>query len=251
MQTFISFAPAAWIMLSAVCTGLVIRGLALVFKRAGLPGSVRRPLVFRAAALGIGWPLLLLGLALTGFFADFSKLPPRPVLAVLFPLPFFLLAVFSRRSVALLRAMPLHWPVYLQAFRIVVELLLFLACRAGLLPVQMSFEGMNFDVLTGLLAIYAGYRLQRDGYRARWVGVVFNGCGLLLLLNILVIALLSMPTPFRVFQDGPANTLVGEFPFILLPGVCVPLAYGLHIVSLRQLMGKSFRSGDEHGLTRR
>ena len=46
-----------------------------------------------------------------------------------------------------------------------------------------------------------GYRPQRDGYRARWVWESFSMAAVfLLLLNILVIALLSMPTPFRVFR---------------------------------------------------
>ena len=59
--------------------------------------------------------------------------------------------------------------------------------------------------------------------------------GLLLLINILVIAVLSMPTPLRYFMNEPANTLVGEFPFIYLPAVLVVIAMGLHIFSLRQI----------------
>jgi hypothetical protein len=39
-------------------------------------------------------------------------------------------------------------------------------------------------------------------------------------------------------MNEPANTLVAQFPFILLPGVLVPLAYTLHIFSLRQLMSR-------------
>jgi len=55
-----------------------------------------------------------------------------------------------------------------------------------------------------------------------------------LLVNVLVIAVLSMPTPLRVFHNEPANTLLAYFPYIYLPGVLVPLAYTLHIFSLRQ-----------------
>jgi hypothetical protein len=36
-------------------------------------------------------------------------------------------------------------------------------------------------------------------------------------------------------MNEPANLLVTKFPFILLPGMLVPLAYGLHFLSLRQL----------------
>jgi hypothetical protein len=47
-----------------------------------------------------------------------------------------------------------------------------------------------------------------------------------------------MPTPFRYFQNEPANTLVAKFPFILLPGILVPIAYSMHIFSLRQLLAR-------------
>ena len=70
------------------------------------------------------------------------------------------------------------------------------------------------------------------------LAVVFNIMGMLLLLNILVIAILSMPTPIRYFMNEPSNTLVAQFPFILLPAVLVPLAYTMHIFSLRQLLAK-------------
>ena len=74
----------------------------------------------------------------------------------------------------------------------------------------------------------------------RYVAIVWNVIGLALLLNIVLIAVLSMPTSFRVFTEGPANTLLTQFPFIYLPAVLVPVAYTAHVLSLRQL----FRRGN-------
>ena len=124
----------------------------------------------------------------------------------------------------------------MQSFRIGVEILLLLAFIADKLPVQMTFEGRNFDIITGLLALPIGYLLARKKTYALKLAVIYNFIGMLLLINILVIAVLSMPTSIRYFMNEPANTLVAEFPFILLPGVLVPLAYTLHIFSLRQLL---------------
>jgi uncharacterized membrane protein len=70
------------------------------------------------------------------------------------------------------------------------------------------------------------------------LAIAFNIIGMMLLLNILVIAVLSMPTSIRYFMNEPSNTLVGQFPFILLPGLLVPIAYTMHIFSLRQLLAK-------------
>jgi hypothetical protein len=58
----------------------------------------------------------------------------------------------------------------------------------------------------------------------------------LLLMNIVTIAVLSMPTPFRQFMNEPANEIVATFPFVYLPGVLVVLAFAFHAFSLRQLL---------------
>jgi hypothetical protein len=132
-------------------------------------------------------------------------------------------------------AIPPQWLLYIQSFRILVELILFIGFLRNIIPVQMTFEGWNFDILTGLLALPVAYFCFVKKIWDRKMAVVFNIAGLILLLNILVIAVLSMPAPFRYFMNEPANTLVAEFPFVYLPGVLVVLAYTLHIFSLRQI----------------
>jgi len=183
----------------------------------------------------VAWAVLLTVLSYNGFFNDFSKLPPRPALALLLPLPFVLGFAFSKTGAQLLQQVSQQWLVFMQSFRIFVELLIWFAFLAGKLPVQMSFEGRNYDVLTGILAVPAGYLLLKKKTYSTAIAIAFNIAGILLLLNIIIIALLSMPTPFRYFMNEPSNIIVAQFPFILLPGVLVPLAYSLHILSLRQL----------------
>ena len=235
-------APAfAWLLLTAVSLMLILTGLNAALKRTGWEKNRRRKIFIGTAVVILFWTVLLLILSYKGFFADFSKFPPRPALIVLIPLPFVLLIAFSKRGTQLLRLVPPHWLVYMQSFRIVVELLLLFAFIAGKLPVQMTLEGRNFDVVTGVLALPAGYLLARRKNSAKKMAVAFNIVGILLLVNILVIAVLSMPTPIRYFMNEPSNTLVAQFPFILLPGVLVPVAYGLHIFSLRQLFAKPNR----------
>jgi hypothetical protein len=124
----------------------------------------------------------------------------------------------------------------MQSFRIVVELLLWMAFTKGLLPEQMTFEGRNFDVFAGILGLLAGWLMLRNKRWWKAVALVYNIIGLGLLMNILVIAVLSMPTSLRYFMNEPANTIVAEFPFIYLPGILVVIALALHIFSLRQLV---------------
>jgi hypothetical protein len=225
-----------WPLLTLICVVLILTGLHAALKKSGWTNNSRLKIFFGTTLLILIWISLLTVLSYKGFFADLSKLPPRPALAMLIPLPFVLLIAFNKKGTQLLQSVPSQWLVLMQSFRIVVELLIWFAFLAGNLPVQMSFEGRNFDIITGLLALPVGWMLARKKSYASKLAIAFNIAGIFLLLNILVIAVLSMPTPFRYFMNEPSNVLVALFPFILLPGVLVPIAYTLHIFSLRQLL---------------
>jgi hypothetical protein len=223
------------VLISALCFVCIITimwGLQRVLSRGGYSKAMQTSL-FNKTAIGIfAWILLVGVLAAKGVFSDFSKLPPRPLFIILFPLPVLLWIAFSAKGSALLKKVPPHWLIGMQAFRILVELLLWRAFVLQLLPVQMTFEGRNFDVFSGILAVVVAIVIKR-----KWLPqlvLAYNIIGLLLLLNILVIAVLSMPTPFRYFMNEPSNKVVAEFPFVYLPAVLVVIAYGFHIFSLRQ-----------------
>ena len=66
------------------------------------------------------------------------------------------------------------------------------------------------------------------------MALLYNIAGLVLLVNIVAVSALSLPTPLRAFHNEPDSSLITTFPFIYLPGLLVPLAYTLHILSLRQ-----------------
>ena len=99
----------------------------------------------------------------------------------------------------------------------------------------MSFEGRNFDILVGLFALPVGYYCFVKKTWPPVMALLYNIGGLILLLNIVTVTALSLPTPLRVFHNQPDSSLVTKFPFIYLPGLLVPLAYTLHIISIQQL----------------
>ena len=227
-----------WPLLTLLSLIIILTGLKTVLKKTNWEKSKQNKIFFGTTFILMTWVGLLTILSNKGFFTDFSKLPPRPALAMLIPLPIIFLIAFSKTGTQLLQTVPSHWLVFMQSFRIIVELLLLFAFMAGKLPVQMTFEGRNFDVLTGILALPVGFILARKKTNAPKFAIAFNVIGSLLLLNILVIAVLSMPTSIRYFMNEPSSIIVSQFPFILLPGVLVPIAYTMHIFSLRQLFAK-------------
>jgi hypothetical protein len=56
-----------------------------------------------------------------------------------------------------------------------------------------------------------------------------------LLLNVLTVAILSTPTPLRVFMNEPANVWITQAPFVWLVAVLVPTALAGHLVIFRRL----------------
>lgn len=177
------------------------------------------------------WITILSILSLNGITSNFDILPFNflPVLAV--PMVMIIWITYSGKMKHLLPLVPEKNIIHLQVFRVFVEIVLWAMFIEGMIPIQMSFEGRNLDVLTGVTAPLAAWLIASN----RKALIAWNMFGLVLLLNIVGTAILSMPTPFRVFHNEPTNTVVLNFPFVLLPGMLVPLAYGLHFLSLRQL----------------
>jgi hypothetical protein len=134
------------------------------------------------------------------------------------------------------RACPPSYPIALQTFRVFVELVLWQLYREGRVPVQMTFEGWNFDILVGLSAPAVAWAAAR-GALGRRALVGWNVVSLGLLANIVIIANRAAPGPLHAAWGNPSSTVIAEAPYIWLPAFLVPLAVLLHVVSLRQVGG--------------
>ena len=214
---------------------LVLWGAARAARRVG-PGAMRG--VRLAGLAAAGWLALTAALADRGFFEDFYSLPPHMLLAIGPPLLGLLGLTFAGGLDGLLAALPRSWPVGAQAFRIVVELVLWRLAVAGVAPEIMTFTGRNVDILVGLSApVVAYFCFVRRAWPERVAGW-WNVVGIVILLNVVVHAQLSAPTRFRLFETEPPTTFIGDVPYIWLPAFLVPLAWLLHAVSLRQLRSR-------------
>jgi hypothetical protein len=155
--------------------------------------------------------------------------------ALLLPLILGLFWLRSDGMRGLLARTPRQWPIYLQSFRILMELILWLLYLQHRVPAIMTFEGRNADILVGLTAIPLGYLcFVRKSWPAR-VALWWNVAGILILLNVVVHAQLSTPSPLQVFLTDPPVTFIAYWPYILLPGFLVPLAWLGHAASIIQL----------------
>ncbi len=174
-------------------------------------------------------------MALSGFYTVTNTLPPRFILMVAPPLLLILFLFISKKGKSYLNAMDTKTLTLLHVVRFPVELvLLWLFLHKGI-PQVMTFEGRNFDILSGLsapLVYYFGYVKPK---LSRTVLIAWNLFCLTLLFNIVIHAALSAPSPFQQMSLDQPNIAVLYFPFNWLPSTVVPLVLFSHLVCLRQL----------------
>ncbi|WKZ59299.1 MAG: hypothetical protein QY309_15715 [Cyclobacteriaceae bacterium] len=223
-----------FVLLTALFYGLVLRHLRAALVKTGWTEEKQKRIRTGAFITIMVWSILVAAVALTGLAGKFELFPLNIAPMLFIPLAGILWITFSARTKEILKHVPIRALTSLQVFRVFVEILLWMLFIQNLLPEQMTFEGRNFDILAGITAPLMAYFFSEN----RRVMIVWNLLSLALLINIVTIAILSMPSPFRVFFNEPGNTIVTTFPFIFLPTFLVPLAYGLHFFSLRKLLMK-------------
>lgn len=201
--------------------------------RSGMPVARATRQGLFAALLSAAW-IGATGVAAHRGVLHFSP-PPTMLVAIVVSLALAIGLALSPVGGRFARSLPLTALVGFQGFRILVELLLHRAYEEGLMPVQMSYTGRNFDIVTGITAVALGAWLA-TGRRSPRLVAAWNILGLLLLANVLVIAMLSAPTPLRVFMNEPSNVWITHAPWVWLPSVMVVAAVFGHVVVFRALV---------------
>jgi len=227
---------ALFIFLVFAIAFLIFIGVFVSSRRADLSAEERRNNLVVSIVVIMAWLIFSLIMASSGFLTDYSALPPRLLLIVIPPPVFLLLLFLSKQFTDLTEQFNVFWLVYAQSFRILMEFILWLLYRYNAIPVQMTFDGRNFDLLVGISAPFIAYYCFVKKTWPIKIALYWNFAGLILLLNIVVVALLSTPYPFRQFMNEPANTIVFYFPFIWLPAFVVPFALLLHLIAIRRLL---------------
>lgn len=188
----------------------------------------------RVAAVLAAWLALTWAAAASGVLGRFDAFPPPILPFVALTTVASTVLAFSSVGSMFARGLPIAALVGFQAFRVPLEIILHQLGLDGVLPVQMTYDGMNYDIVSGVTAIavalWAAY-----GNLPRFVLRLWNILGLTLLLVIVTIAILSAPVPFRVFMNEPANTIIATTPFVWLPTVLVQAAWIGHLLVFRRL----------------
>src|SRR6516162_5331424 len=194
--------------------------LGFYFGIRALPGARARQSrwIIGSAVVAAAW---LVGVFLLGAAGN-DVLPPRMALVATLLLGYLLLlSPTFRRVVA---AVPQHWLIGIQAFRILGAVWLVRYLTGGL-PGLFALPAGIGDVATGLLALFVAYAWYSGKPYARSAAIAWNLFGMADLVNAVVLAGLT---------NGGAGNIV--FPLVLIPTYGVPRAFLIHSYSLIGLL---------------
>jgi hypothetical protein len=184
------------------------------------------------------WILLQSIAAIFGFYSEQVTMTTRFPLLVLPPLLFIISGFVTKKGKLFIDHLNIKTLTILHIIRLPVELVLFWLFAQKAIPQAMTFEGRNFDILSGLTAPLIWY----GAFVKKWIGrtglIIWNVACLLLLLNVVANALLSLPSRFAQFGFEQPNIGLGYFPFILLPACLVPIVLFSNLAALRLLVNK-------------
>jgi len=184
----------------------------------------------------LAWMLFQATISLTGFYQISNSIPPRFLLLIGPGIIISILLFVTKWGKEFIDNLDLKALTIMHSVRIPVEITLYFVYSAGLIPVLMTFEGNNFDIISGITAPLIFYFVFIVKKLNRTALLIWNILCSGLLLNVVVIALLSAQTPFQKLAFDQPNIGVTFFPFVWLPSVVVPIVLIGHLAAIRQLL---------------
>jgi len=189
----------------------------------------------------LGWIFLISVQTYNGFFLDFS-MPPRLMFYIGACVLFMILLFVIPKTRTFLLEIPITTLHYLHIIRVPVEMVLWWLAVWNAVPNEMTFEGANLDIISGISAPFAAVFMVGSRSKSRVGAVIWNLIALGLLINIVVRAISLTPYFYEPSVALPANIGVFYFPYILLPTFVVPAVLFCHVVSIYQLIFKKDQS---------
>ena len=180
--------------------------------------------IIGSAVVGGAWLIGVFLLAAADVFRNAVLRIPVALVATLLLGYLLLLSATFRRIVS---AVPQHWLIGIQAFRILGGVWL-VRYFEGQLPGLFALPAGIGDVATGLLAPFVAYAWYSGKPYARGLAIAWNLFGMADLVNAVVMSGLT---------NGGAGGIV--FPLVLIPAYGVPRAFLIHSYSLIGLLGKT------------
>lgn len=182
------------------------------------------------------WLFIISILTFNDAFADFKAVPPRIFIAVAITNLIIIILFIIKRSRDFIGRMPITTLTHIHIIRVPVEIVLWWLFLKQLVPEEITFQGMNHDIISGITAPFAAIFLVGLRGQSRFAAIIWNIAALALLFNVVIRAVLSTPIFYDPSSIENPNIAIFYFPFILLPLFVVPAVFFSHLASLYQLI---------------
>ena len=184
------------------------------------------------------WLIIQAVLAINNVYnSDTTSIPPKLLLLGVAPMILTIIFLFiTKKGRLFIDSLPLENITWLNIIRIPVELVLLGLFIHKAVPQLMTFEGRNFDILSGITAPFIAWFGFTKNILSRKIILGWNFICLALLANIVINAVLSAPFFLQQFAFDQPNIAILYFPFNWLPAFIVPVVLFGHLVSIRQLI---------------
>ena len=187
------------------------------------------------------WIIIQSVISIFGFYTVTDSVPPRVALLLIPPLIMTIILFSTRKGRVFIDGLDIRTLTLFHIIRIPVEVTLYWLFLHKAVPELMTFEGRNFDILSGISAPVIFYLVFVKTKLNKSALLIWNFICLALLLNIVFNAILSVPGMFQKFAFDQPNIAILTFPFIFLPSVLVPLVLFSHLAAIRLvLFGEKF-----------
>lgn len=222
------YVPLIFVLTTFLTIGFLLYAVQKENLLTTVPGKILTSAIFL-------WMLITAFLALSGFYQNTQTLPPRVFLFGAIPSLSLIIIFFIFFRKEFVEKLPLKTLTMLSIIRIPIEfVLLWLSQNEAVSPL-MTFEGWNFDILSGISAPIIYWLGFRNGKTNRTLLIIWNLIALGLLLTIITIAFLAFPSPIQQISFDQPNRAVMYFPYIWLPAIVVPIVFCTHLTSLWKL----------------
>jgi len=185
------------------------------------------------------WQVYIFVVATSGIIETY-ELPPRFPLFLIMPAFLFTgVFIYKNRNNAWIQNIKPSTLIYIQVFRVAVELLFVFSISANVLPKLVTIEGYNFDMLIGLTAPIVAFLVFNKKLLSKRIALLWNYLGLFVLASVVALFITSTYVPNLYNSEIPLISLdATRYPYVLIAAFLMPLAVFLHILSIVQLNKK-------------
>ena len=155
MTTYVWTDPVvlSFVAIPVLLVAALLAGVSAGSRRLGEPDHVRRRAMMLTAVVAAAWMGATWTAGASGVLRNWDTVPPPFAFLVLGILILAALVASGGYGRRLADGVPLWILVGVQGFRLPLEVAMHAMYERGIMPVQMSYSGRNFDIVTGFAAI--------------------------------------------------------------------------------------------------